>query len=279
MSARCASVSTFWTSVGRPPRPRSESRDDLAAGAGMPRSIQCTTALASPATNRSAAAQVVTWTRSKRTRRRSAMAAPRISRTLRCATITASVAPTISAARTAPSRTRCGDLAISTLSLPLAGSPSVPFPITTGARPAATAASLSAVGNPAPPRPVSPARSTSAISAGRSRRPGREHGDGPYRARCPARLAGPDAAPGGSRRGSSPGCPVPRGPSACGACVAARITAASSPEAVLAGAGPAAGGRGRATGPGDGRDRRSRPPRRSPTRPLRPTRSAGRCLR
>ena len=42
-------------------------------------------------------------------------------------------------------------------SLALAGSPSAALAITTGRRPAATAASLRSVGKPAPPRPVSPA--------------------------------------------------------------------------------------------------------------------------
>ena len=188
ISARCARVSTFCTSVGLPPRPRSDSRGGVAAGAGTPRSIQRTTALASPPTNRSAAVRTRIRTRSKRAWRRSATASSMMSRTHRCTTITASLAPVSSAAITAPSRTRCGDLAISTLSLALAGSPSVPFAITTAAGPAATAASLRAVGNPAPPRPVSPARATSAISASLSRLP-KLDGGGPYLARCEARLA------------------------------------------------------------------------------------------
>jgi len=86
-------------------------------------------------------------------------------RTDRCATTTACRAPTIPAAATAPSSTRCGARASSTLSFALAGSPSAPFATTTGAVRPATTASFRAVGNPAPPRPDSPARSTSAISA------------------------------------------------------------------------------------------------------------------
>ena len=110
--------------------------------------------------------------------------------TARMAATTTSPAPAIPAARTAPSSTRCGSVASSTLSLALAGSPSVPLTTTTG-RPgaAATAASLRAVGKAAPPRPVSPARPTSAI---RSR--------WRIRQRCHAGLgAGPGSPAGPSR--------------------------------------------------------------------------------
>ena len=275
MSARCASVSTFCTRVGLPPRPRSDSLGGVAVGAGTPCSIQCTTALASPATNRSAAVRTVTRTRSRRARRRSAAARPRMSRTSRCATITAWLAPTICAASTAPSRTRCGDLAISTLSLALAGSPSVPLPITTGARPAATAASLRAVGNPAPPLPVSPARSTSAISARMSPRPGPGHGGGPYLARWLSRLAGP----GGKRRGNAPGAPALDDLAPRPALTALCVTAAPFPGVWPAAACRGAGGRGCAARTAAGPGRRSRPRRRSPTPPAPPTRSAGRCRR
>src|SRR5581483_10493033 len=123
------------------------------------------------------------------------------------------------------SRTRCGSHAISTLSLALAGSPSVPLAITTGrSRPAATARSLRAVGKLAPPRPVSPARPASAISS--SCHPAPEPPAGGWRA-DPLR-----ATPRAGRRGRcSPGtrgtlagphgpgrlCPRPRlGPAATG---------------------------------------------------------------
>ena len=135
MSARWARVSTFWTRVGFPPSPRSDSRGGVAVGVGIPRSIQCTTALASPATNRSAAVTTRIRTGSARARRRSATASSTISRTEWCTTITAWRAPTSSAASAAPSRTRCGDRASRTLSFALAGSPSVPFATTTGACP------------------------------------------------------------------------------------------------------------------------------------------------
>ena len=59
MSARCASISTFYTRVGLPPRARSDSLSGVAVCAGTPRSIQRTTALASPPTNRSAAVRTV----------------------------------------------------------------------------------------------------------------------------------------------------------------------------------------------------------------------------
>ena len=72
MSARWASVSTFCTSVGAPRRPRSASRGGVAVGAGTPRSIQCTTALACPATKPSAAVRTSSRTRSRRARARSA---------------------------------------------------------------------------------------------------------------------------------------------------------------------------------------------------------------
>ena len=179
MSARCASVSTFCTRVGFPPSPRSDSRGGVRVGAGTPFSIQCTTALASPPTNRSAPVTTCTGTWSIPARLRSAAASSMISRTEVCTTITARLAPVIAAASTAPSRTRCGDRASRTLSLALAGSPSVPLATTTGARRAATAASFRAVGKAAPPRPVSPDRSTSSISASRRGRSRMGDGAGP----------------------------------------------------------------------------------------------------
>ncbi len=250
MSARCASVSTFCTSVGAPRRPRKASRGGVAVGAGIPRWIHRTTALAWPATNPSAAVRTSSHTRSRPARTRSATAWSMIARTSRCTTITAFPAPVISAASTAPSRTRCGEEAMSTRSFMLAGSPSVPDATTTGALPAATAASLRAVGNLAPPRPVSPARATSAISASRCRRL-RLEGGGPYLAVCPARPTGPGA----SSRGSVP--------------ADSRPTVTGAP---LRRPGP-----GRAARKAGGRSSLSRPPRRTPTEPVRPTRSAGRC--
>jgi len=263
MSARCASVSTFCTSVGAPRRPRRERCGGVAVGVGTPRWIQCTTALAWPATNRSAAVRTSSRTRPERARTRSATASATISRTPRCTTTTALLAPIISAASTAPSRTSCGDRAMSTRSFALAGSPSVPFATTTGACPAATAASLRAVGNPAPPRPVSPARSTSSISASRCGRP-RPEGGGPYLAVCSARLAGPAACPGPSRRGSAP------------ASSTAAVTGVPFPPGRPGRTGQ--GDQGAAARTAGGRARPWRPRRGNPRRPPRPTRSAGRCL-
>ena len=90
MSARWASVSTFCTSVGLPCRPRSDSRCGVAFGFGTPRSSQCTTALASPATNRSAAGTTLSLARSRRARFRSATAAAMMSLTAGWATMIAS---------------------------------------------------------------------------------------------------------------------------------------------------------------------------------------------
>ena len=53
MSARLASVSTFWMSVGRPRTPRSNGRGGVKVGLAGPPFSQCTSALSSPATKRS----------------------------------------------------------------------------------------------------------------------------------------------------------------------------------------------------------------------------------
>ena len=53
MSAMLASVSTFWTSVGRPRTPRSNGRGGTKAGLAGPPFSHCTSALSSPATKRS----------------------------------------------------------------------------------------------------------------------------------------------------------------------------------------------------------------------------------
>src|SRR6266498_228002 len=68
-------------------------------------------------------------------------------------------------------------------SFTLAGSPSAPLAITTVRVPAATAASLRQVGNPAPPRPVSPESATREMT--RPRPPC--HGTGPLPRRWVAR--------------------------------------------------------------------------------------------
>ena len=105
------------------------------------------------------------------------------------------------AASTIPSITRCGATSSSTRSLTLAGSPSQPFATTTGRpRPAATAASLRAVGKPA-------TAATAQAGAG--------HGlDQPARpARCRKAADGQRPVPrGGARRGrpARPSRPSPR---------------------------------------------------------------------
>ncbi len=78
-SATCASVSTFWTSVGRPPTPRWKTRGGVERGSPGPPSSRSTTADSSPARKRSAAVTTRTGTRSPlrtdtaaRTERRSA---------------------------------------------------------------------------------------------------------------------------------------------------------------------------------------------------------------
>ena len=165
ISARWARVSTFCTRAGPGPclplppsrLPLPPSRGGRPVGAATPRSTQCTTALASPAMNVSAAVSTRTGTGSVPAARRSATAWSTISRTLWCTTITTSRAPVSSAAPAAPSSTRCGATASRTLSLSLAGSPSTPLAMTLGTgQAAASARSLTAVGKPAPPRPVRP---------------------------------------------------------------------------------------------------------------------------
>ena len=130
---------------GGPGSPRSApapasapSRGGRPVGAATPRSTQCTTALASPAMNLSAAVITRTGTGS----RRSAAARSTISRTVWCTTRTTWPAPVSSAAPTAPSSTRCGATASRTLSLSLAGSPSTPLPMTIRTGPAGQGAQL-----------------------------------------------------------------------------------------------------------------------------------------
>ncbi len=66
----------------------------------------------------------------------------------------------------APSRTRCGDRINSSLSLSLAGSPSMALTTMVPPLPAAWAtASLMAEGNPAPPRPANPEASSTDTNA------------------------------------------------------------------------------------------------------------------
>src|SRR4051794_8486166 len=157
-SARRASVSTFCTSVGRPPTPRSRIGTSFERGSGSPPSTAATSADSSPARNRSAVACSRTDGPSGRSARRSARAGSSGGAAAR----TMVSAPSVRATSASPSSTRCGACVSRTASLAAAGSPSAPLPTTTGARRAARAAAATdrssvAVGKPAPPRPVSPA--------------------------------------------------------------------------------------------------------------------------
>ncbi len=97
---------------------------------------------------------------------------------------TTSRAPIARAASAAPSSTRWGATRSSERSFFEAGSPSAPLATTTGRpRPAASTASLVAVGNAAPPRPCSAAASTVSIRSARCR-------GGPKSARWRASVGG-----------------------------------------------------------------------------------------
>ena len=216
ISARCASVSTFCTSVGRPTTPRSKTRGGLNRGiAGSPLT-RLASADSSPARKRGGASMISTGAASRPAAARSATAARSrsCSRALRCTYRPTAAEPTASAASCRPSSTRCGEIHSSDLSLSLAGSPSAPLPITTGwVAASATAASLRCTGNAAPPRPVSPA----ALSTGMSRPGWPKYGGVPYRARCVRRSTG-TAPCTGSSRGMSSGRPPWRPPGGSVAC-------------------------------------------------------------
>ena len=94
-------------------------------------------------------------------------------------------APHAAARSCAPSRTRCGDRSNKSLSLSLAGSPSMALTRTVPPAPAVRATlSLVAAGKPAPPRPPRPETSSAATTAVappavlcRSERNGTQRGD------------------------------------------------------------------------------------------------------
>ena len=145
MSAMLASVSTFWTSVGRPRTPRSNGRGGTKVGL-RGAAVQPVARARSPRPRRIARER-----RRARIARAPPAAAARRSRWpwLACApaaprptAMTICLAPTAAAAAAAPSSTRCGLMRMSSASLWLAGSPSTPFATTTGSRPAATGAQL-----------------------------------------------------------------------------------------------------------------------------------------
>ena len=165
--AMWASVSTLWTSVGRPTTPRSNTRGGLNRGmAGCPL-IRLASADSSPARKRGGASMTSTGVMSMRAAARSATTARSRSwsRVFRCTYSATAWEPTASAASWRPSRTRCGEIHSSDLSLSLAGSPSAPLPMTTGwVLASATAWSLRCTGKAAPPRPVSPAACSTGMS-------------------------------------------------------------------------------------------------------------------
>ncbi len=81
MSARCASVSTFSTTVGAPPTPRSYGRGGVNVGSAGPPFRNWTSAVSSPATKRSGTTAVCTLMPPSRRRSASACAsAPRTRR-------------------------------------------------------------------------------------------------------------------------------------------------------------------------------------------------------
>ena len=121
----------------------------------------------SPARKRGGASMISTGATLTRAAARSATAARSrsCSRVFRCTYSATAREPTASAASWRPSRTRCGEIHSSDLSLSLAGSPSAPLPMTTGWVPASvTASSLRYTGKAAPPRPVSPADFSTGMS-------------------------------------------------------------------------------------------------------------------
>jgi len=165
MSAACASDSTFCTRVGRPPTPWSRTvRNPVKLGVATPCPAMVFTAADSwPARNRSGAATTSMGTGSRARCRLDSMADLMAVVAPDGTYIRISDAPIHRAAMDAPSRTRWGSWWMSIRSLPLAGSPSAPFPTTTGLRNLVppTDRHLAATGNHAPPWPRSPLTSSS----------------------------------------------------------------------------------------------------------------------
>ena len=302
ISARWASVSTFCTSVGRPPSPCSESRggargrgdaalDPVHDRAGLagdkpvggrddpdPHRVGSGRPPARPPHHRrsrgpSDARRPSAWLAPDHPRRR---APPRPAP----GAVTGPAGP---CPWRSQARLRCR------------------WPRPRAARPAATAASLRAVGNAAPPRPQSPDRPISSISAARPRRAGRPAGAGRTGQRgrpgWPGRPRSRPAAAGAAGRGgalaSSPRT-VARGRLASTAVSFARWPGPGpwacpgrdrdrdrgrcrGRDRVRGGSRPAAGRRRRRTDCAAWPRRPSPRRPRIPTRSARPTRSAGQC--
>ena len=182
--ATWANVSALCTSAPRRPMRRGVPLSGRKDGRDWPASTQRTNADSSPATKRSGGRTSTSTTGAQPAAVRSAMAletaAATCSRPSGTQTMTRR-APLAAARSWAPSRTRWGDRKRRSLSLSLAGSPSIALTTTVPPPPAACAtASLIAAGNPAPPRPPSPEASSIDTNASRhpwSRRDG--SGTGP----------------------------------------------------------------------------------------------------
>ena len=133
ISARCASVSTFCTSVGRPSTPFWNGRSGN-TGVATPSPTQCARALSSLATYRAGGSTRAIGTGSSSRSRRARVSTSSAAEP-RWTAMRASEAPTLCAANERPSRTRCGLAAMRATSLLLAGSPSIPLAMAMGCRP------------------------------------------------------------------------------------------------------------------------------------------------
>ena len=174
--ATWARVSALWISAGALPRRRGLPLSGRNDGSDRPDSTQPTNADSSPATKRSGG----------RTNRSATGAQPAAARCARACAVAAATcsrpagtqthtcaAPVAAARSCAPSSTRWGDRSRRSLSLSLAGSPSIAFTRMVPPWPAARAsAALIAAGNPAPPLPVSPDASMVLTNASRHWGPG-----------------------------------------------------------------------------------------------------------
>ena len=162
--ATCANVSALCTSALRRPMCRGVPLSGRKDGSDSPDWTQRTSADSSPAMNRSGGRTTISGTGAQPPDTRSRNARQTADATCWRPSGTHTVtrrAPLAAARSWAPSSTRCGDRIRSSLSLSLAGSPSMALTRTVPPGPAAWAtASLTAAGNPAPPRPSRPEASS-----------------------------------------------------------------------------------------------------------------------
>ena len=182
MRATCARVSALCTRAGRLPIRNGTLLSGRKTGNDDPDSTKLTRADSSPPTNRSGGRRRVSVTGAYLLLLRSAMACATASAVLSRPVgtqTTTRLERHIAARYCAPSSTRWGVRFKSSLSLSLAGSPSIAFTTTVPPRPAEDAtASLTQVGKSPPPRPCRPDASRLAASAlrwwcpsGRTNRP------------------------------------------------------------------------------------------------------------